>query len=136
MLGQTDKAGFGRRRAVTERDQTARSDPLSFEQCPDSVAGIVEADRSNADDVEPEFTHVGGDASCPADAFLVVLLAEHHDGRFRADAFGIAVDVAIQNEIADQQNSLVAERLYYLDETGDQLEGLAAAPVDRCCKTR
>jgi len=136
MLGQTDKAGFGGRRAVTEGDQAARSDPLSFEQCPDSVAGIVEADRSDADDVQSEFSHIGGDASCPADTLLVVLLTEHHDGRFRADAFGIAVDVAIQNEVADQQNSLVAERLCYSDETGDQLEGLAAAPADRCCKTR
>ncbi len=131
VLGQADKTRLGGRRTIAQGDQPPSSDPLSLQQGSDPVAGVIQTDCADADHIQAQLAHIGGDTSGSADTFFVVFLAEHDDGRFRADPFRIAVNVAVENEITDQQNPLTAERLDQLYQTGNQVAALAAAPADR-----
>jgi len=128
MLRKTDKPGLGGGGAVAKGHNAPGPDPLGLQQGPNPVAGVIQPDPANTHHFQPKLAHVGGHAPGTADSLLVMLLAQHQDGRFRTDTLGVAIYVAIEYEVAHQQYALAAERLNQFDQAGDQSARLAASP--------
>ena len=119
VLGQADEARLGGGGTVGQRKHGAGGDALRFEQRAHAVAGIVQTDDAAAMHLEAKFGQVGGHAASAAHAILVVVLAQDGYGGLRADPLGVAVDIAVENQVADQHHALAAEGLNQFDEAGD-----------------
>ena len=89
------------------------------------AVGVV-ADNAGQGHPGAEGAQHGGHAAGPAEPFLAPIGPEENDGRFLADAFGVAPDVAIEHEIADDQHAWLAEALHQID----QFRGHRESPAD------
>ena len=69
-------------------------------------------DHATALNVASQRSKTRGDVSAPADRLFRLDCAKHGHGRLGTDPVGVAVDVAIEDQIADQQDSPAAEGVY------------------------
>jgi hypothetical protein len=83
---------------------------------------IIQADDAATGDLDTELAEASGHTARASYALFLSSFGEHLDRRFRADTVGIAVDVTIQHQIADQQNLLAADGLDELNQLGNQTE--------------
>ena len=58
----------------------------------------------------------GGHAAGAAEALLAAVGVQQDDRRFLADALGVAPDVAVEHQVADDQHARLAEVLHQLDQ--------------------
>ena len=70
------------------------------------------------DDLGLQRPQHGGDAAGAAEAFLALVGVQQNDRRFLADALGVAPDVAVEHQIADDQHARLAEVLHQFDQIG------------------
>ena len=94
--------------AIDARPFQFRADDIAIAVCPNNCreghVGFEAAD------------HVG-DVGGTAQADFVVIGPQQNDGRFLADALGVAENIAIQNRVADDEDAGMAQMLYEFDES-------------------
>ena len=59
-----------------------------------------------------------GYAAGAAEPLLAAVGVQQDDRRFLADALGVAPDVAVEHQVADDQHARLAEVLHQLDQVG------------------
>ena len=87
------------------------------------MTGIIQAHRTETGDIDAQPSKICRDAPGTPHAVFFLVTAKNGHWGFRADAFGIPVDVAIQDKIADQQHPLTAERFDELNQPRYQATG-------------
>jgi len=88
------------------------------EQAADFFAGIVCANDADDADGCAQCREVGGDAARAAEAEFFALVMEDGDGGFGGEAFGVAVHVAVEHEVAEEDDVAAREALDEFDEAG------------------
>ena len=91
-------------------------DPLVGQQLADEARLGVAADAADQPDLGPEGAQHRGDARRAAEPVLAVVGPQERDRRFLADPLGVAPDVAVEDQVADDQDAGVAERLDASDQ--------------------
>ena len=76
---------------------------------------VIVADDAGEHDLGAQGTQHGGNTGGSAEAFFAALGAQQNHGRFLADAFGVAPDVAVEHGVADDEDARGAEVLYEID---------------------
>src|SRR5262249_41468872 len=84
----------------------------------------VGADDAGQGDPGAEGPQHGGHAAGAAEALLALVGAEEDDGGLLADALGVAPDVAVEHEVADDEDVRLTEALHQVDKVGGH--GLAS----------
>ena len=114
LLGQSDKSLLGDRRPVGDFPQGCdirpHADQLVFQQPSISVV----SDNANADGFGPQSGQIGSDGSGPPATVFGLRYLQYRDRCLGADPKGVAVDVDVQHEVADDKDirrTEVANRL-------------------------
>jgi hypothetical protein len=81
-----------------------------------ALAIVIGADDASEHDPGTEGTEESGDAAGTAEAFLTAVGLEQQDGRFLADAGGVAPDIAVKHDIADDEDARLSQVLNQLDQ--------------------
>src|SRR5262249_33285947 len=78
----------------------------------------VGADDADQADVDLQSAEHGGDAAGAAESLFLLVGPQQDDRRFLADAFGVPPDVAVEHDVADDQDARSAETLNEFDQVG------------------
>ncbi|MFO0972060.1 MAG: hypothetical protein U1A27_01295 [Phycisphaerae bacterium] len=101
MLGQSDEARLARGGAAGPVEQAARGCAASHQKGSHVSAGGVIAEDAETGDRVAQGGDVGRDRAGAAKGGLFADNADDGHGRFGADAFGVAVEVGVEHEVAD-----------------------------------
>jgi hypothetical protein len=85
------------------------------EHLPNAATVGIRADHAGQRHAPTERAQHRRHATRSAEPFLALLRAQQDDRRFLADAFGVAPDVPIQHEIADNQYARLAKVLHEIN---------------------
>ncbi len=124
VLRPADVPLLERGRPVVEGDHVGMVDRQVVEDLPDMPRLGVAADPADQADLRPEGREHRRHARRPAEAVLAGVGPEQGDGRLLADPLGVAPDVAVQDQVADDQQPGTAQRF----DATDQIKGHARGP--------
>ncbi len=116
-LSAAHEALFHGSRSRRIDQQAAGVDVRAGQQPPQSLAVVVVANDAHAGDLRCQSAHHLANVGGAAGPLLARLGPQHNDGRFLADAFGVAPGVAVEDHVAQHQQprwpsaSSVASRL-------------------------
>ena len=105
LLGAAQEPLLDRRGAVGDREDQAAVDVEVVQQAADGAAVVVAADGRGQDRLRPQGGEHRGHAARPAQPVLLALDPQDGDGGLRADPLDVAPHVAIQHDVAHQQNA-------------------------------
>ena len=103
------------------------ADALIEQHSADAVAVGVGPDDAGQGRLGAEGAEQRGDAAGAAEALLAAVGAQEDDRRLLADALGVAPDVAVEHQVADDQHARLAEVLNQLDQIGGHRRSLATS---------
>lgn len=118
VLGEADEAGFGSGGTVSAAEDAVGGGAHFLEDIDEEAALHVVAADADHDDLGTEGGETSGDIAGAAGALFAVAFLDDGDGGFGAEAFGVAVDVFIDHDVADEQDARVGEALYNGGEVG------------------
>ena len=110
MRRAAEDSGLRWRRVAGNLEEAAGRDAALLEAPPERAALVVRADRADRDRRAAERAHVGGGVAGAARETLLAREAEDEDRRLAADAPGMAVDEAVEDEVARDREPAPGKR--------------------------
>ena len=116
MLGSPHEANFAGRWSITVFNQGRAIDAETSQIFGHNFSVSVRADNAGVCDLCVEAPQHVGDIGSSTQSSLLAVFAQQDDRSFLADSFGIAPDVAVKDQIADDQDSRCSQPLHFVDE--------------------
>ena len=118
VLGPADVAFLDRAGPVGVDQDRLVVDAVIEQHLADAAAVGVGADDAGQGRLGAEGAEHGGDAAGAAEPLLAPVGVQQDDRRFLADALGVAPDVAVEHQVADDQHARLAQLLHQVDQVG------------------
>src|SRR5262249_40941444 len=115
-LGAADVALLDRAWTGRVGEDALRIDAEFREHFADAAAILVGPDDAGEHDAGAEGAEQGGHARSAAEALLAAVGLEEQHRRLLTDAGGVAPDVAVEHDVADDQHARLPEVLHQFDQ--------------------
>ena len=116
ILGPAEITFLDRRRPAGIGNQAMRRDAGLLQGQSHLLPGFVIADDAGHRNLCFQASQHVGDVGSPAEPRFLLFFAQEDDGRFLADAFRVAENVTVENQIAEDENVRMTEILDNLDK--------------------